>query len=179
MKKTFLKLTGCLLFAAATLGTATLGRADDSSTPAAAPAAASKFNGPVTALDTNAMTFKVGDQTFYVTSASLLSKGDKPATLSEAVVGEPARGTYTTGADGKLDVAKANFGKKAGKGAKVSKDKKKKSKNKSSDNTTGATNTDMTVPAAPADSAAPAPAPAPAAAPAPTTPAPAPTTTGN
>jgi hypothetical protein len=142
MKKTFLKITTCMLFAAATLGTATLTRADDSAAPATAPASPSKFYGPVTAIDTNAMTFTVGDQTFAVTSESHLTKAGKPATLSDAVVGEPARGTYTTGKDGKLDVTKVSFGKKAGKGGKGG-GKKKKSTDGSTDGSTAA-------PAAPA-----------------------------
>ena len=116
MKTALLKITTCILFAAATLGTAAVSRAADSATPAAAPAATgpAKFYGPVTAVDTNAMTFTVGDQTFTVTSESHLTKTGSPATLADAVVGEPARGSYTTGKDGKLDITKTNFGKKAG-----------------------------------------------------------------
>ena len=114
MKSTLLKLTAITLFAAAIVATPAWSRAEDA--PAAPAkkekAAGEKFYGPVTAVDTNAMTFTVGEQTFAVTSKSELTKGDKPATLAEAVVGEPARGTYTKSADGKLEVAKTRFGKK-------------------------------------------------------------------
>jgi hypothetical protein len=116
MKKALLKITTCILFAAAALGTAAVSRAADSAPPAAAPAATgpAKFYGPVSAVDTNKMTITVGDQTFTVTSESHLTKAGGPATLADAVVGEPARGSYTTGKDGKLDITKTNFGKKAG-----------------------------------------------------------------
>jgi hypothetical protein len=117
MKRTILKLTSITILAAAIVGTTILSRAEDSTnTPFATPAPTgpAKFFGPVTAVDTNAMTFTVGDQTFTVTGESHLTKSGNPATLADAVVGEPARGSYTTGKDGKLDVTKANFGKKKG-----------------------------------------------------------------
>jgi hypothetical protein len=116
MKIPFLKITTCILFAAVTLGTATVSRAADSAPAPATPEAAgpAKFYGPVTAVDTNAMTFTVGEQTFTITSESHLTKAGSPATLADAVVGEPARGSYTKGKDGKLDITKTNFGKKAG-----------------------------------------------------------------
>jgi hypothetical protein len=116
MKKALLKITTCILFAAATFGTAAVSRAADTATTPATPEAAgpAKFYGPVTAVDTNAMTFTVGEQTFMVTSESHLTKAGNPATLADAVVGEPARGSYTKGKDGKLDITKTNFGKKAG-----------------------------------------------------------------
>ena len=116
MKKALLKITTCILFAVATLGTTTATRAADAAaTPATADATGpAKFYGPVSAVDTNAMTFTVGDQTFTVTTESHLTKAGNAATLADAVVGEPARGSYTKGKDGKLDVTKTNFGKKAG-----------------------------------------------------------------
>jgi hypothetical protein len=133
MKKTILKLAAAVLLSAAILTVPTMSRGADqtsTNTPAAMPdnATPGKFKGAVTAVDTNAMTFTVGDQTFNVTSESRLSKNGKPATLSETVVGDPARGTYTTGSDGKLNVTKARFGKGGGKGGG---NKKKKSKDSS------------------------------------------------
>lgn len=115
MKSMILKLTGIAILAAAMLGTATLARAEDSTNaPAAAPETTgpAKFYGPVTAVDTNAMTFTVGDQTFTVTGESHMTKNGEVVTLAAAVVGEPARGSYVKGKDGKLDVTKVNFGKK-------------------------------------------------------------------
>ena len=115
MKNTILKLATITILAAAIGGVTNLSRAEDSTkttdTEQSGPA---KFYGPVTAVDTNAMTFTVGDQTFAVTSESHLTKDGKPATLADAVIGEPARGSYTKGSDGKLDVTKARFGKKSG-----------------------------------------------------------------
>jgi hypothetical protein len=96
-------------------------RADDTTTPATPAASApadqtadSKFSGPVTAVDTNAMTFTVNDQTFTITTESHISRKGKTATLADVVLGEPAKGTYTKDADGKLEVSKVRFGKKAG-----------------------------------------------------------------
>lgn len=126
MKKSIFKLLAATLIGAAILSVPALSRAQDTSTnaPSTAPAKAKheKFNGPVSAVDTNAMTFTVGDQTFNVTSDSMLYKKGQPATLSDVVVGDAARGTYTTGSDGKLDVTKARFGKGGGKKKKQSTD---------------------------------------------------------
>jgi hypothetical protein len=116
MNKRQIKITLLTLVAAAIAGMAASVRADDSSAPAtpSAPAnqaASTKFHGAVTAVDTNAMTFTVDDQTYTVTSDSQISRNGKPATLSDVVVGDPVRGSYTTGTDGKLDVTKVRFGK--------------------------------------------------------------------
>ncbi len=117
MNKRLLKLTLITLVAAAVTALAMSSRADDTTTPAPPSGQSSKlkFNGPITAVDTNAMTFTVGDQTFVVTSDSQLTKNGQPATIADATVGETARGSYTTGDDGKLDVTKVRFGKKGGK----------------------------------------------------------------
>ncbi len=105
-----------------TLGVAVLAgaamslRADDTTTPAttADQSTKSKFHGPVSAVDTNAMTITVNDQTFTITDDTRMMRNGKAATLADIVVGEPAHGSYTKGADGKLDVTKVRFGKKAG-----------------------------------------------------------------
>ncbi len=117
MKKTLLKITTLTILAAAVVGAPALSRAADAATNA--PAASdqtgpTKFYGPVTAVDTNAMTFTVGDQTFTVTGESQITKSNKTATLADAVVGEPARGSYVKGRAGKLEITKVRFGKKAG-----------------------------------------------------------------
>ena len=117
MKRTILKITAFTILAAAIVGMPALSRADDTNTTAAAKSDAAgptKFYGTVTAVDTNAMTFTVSDQTYTVTGESQLTKDGKPATLADAVVGEPARGSYTKGSDDKLDVTKVRFGKPAG-----------------------------------------------------------------
>jgi len=106
------KIMAATLLGAAIIAIPTFARADDTNAPSAAGPA--KFYGKMSAVDTNAMTFTVGDQTFTVTSESHLTKDGKPATIADATVGEPARGTYTTGADGKLDITKVRFGKAGG-----------------------------------------------------------------
>jgi hypothetical protein len=84
-----------------------------------APASASKdgpnrFYGPISKVDTNKNTFTVGDQTFAITAETeIVNKDGAKAKLADAVVGEPARGTYTKKSDGTLDVTKVRFGKKS------------------------------------------------------------------
>ena len=119
MKSTILKLTTLTILATAIVGVTAISRGADSDITAPATKAKSstdKFYGPVTALDTNAMTFTVGDQTFSVTSKTELTaaKDGTVITLVAVTVGEPARGTYVKGSDGKLNVDKVRFGKKAG-----------------------------------------------------------------
>jgi len=109
---------------AGSIGTAALVSAQDAgtppttspSTPTSQPdqAAVQKFYGTVTAVDVNAMTFVVADKTYNITGESRMTKDNKPATLADAVVGEPARGSYTTSSDGKLEITKVRFGKKTG-----------------------------------------------------------------
>jgi len=117
MKKALLRVTVLTALAASVVGAPALSRAADTATNA--PAASdqtgpTKFYGLVTAVDTNAMTFTVGDQTFAITSESQLTKSNKMATLADAVVGEPARGSYVKGKNGKLEITKVRFGKKIG-----------------------------------------------------------------
>jgi hypothetical protein len=127
------KLAAVALFACASLASPRLLRAADAAAaaptaepatpPATAPSAGGdqqpadvpRFYGSITAIDADAKTFTVGDQTFNVVADSKLSKSDdSPATLADAKVGEPARGTYNKAADGKLNVIKVRFGKKTG-----------------------------------------------------------------
>jgi hypothetical protein len=121
MNKIMLGIAALVMFAGVTgdIGTS---RADDAATtapattaPATEAAASTKFYGSVSAIDAKAMTFTIGDQTFAVGADVKMTKADgSTATLADAVVGEPARGTYTTGSDGKLNVEKVRFGKKTG-----------------------------------------------------------------
>jgi hypothetical protein len=73
-----------------------------------------KFYGPVTKVDKDAKTFTVGENTYVVASESKLTKDDKDVTLSDSFVGEPARGSYVKTIDGKNQITKVRFGKKAG-----------------------------------------------------------------
>jgi hypothetical protein len=70
------------------------------------------FHGKVTAVDTKAMTLTVGSRTFQITSDTKISKDGQPATLSDAVTGEPVRGTYKKTDAGKLDALSVQFGAK-------------------------------------------------------------------
>jgi hypothetical protein len=87
-----------------------------------------RFYGTITKLDEKAKTFTIDEQTYAITGETKMTKDDKDATLKDAVVGEPARGTYTKSSEGKLSVTKVRFGKKAGGkagGKKKEKDKQK------------------------------------------------------
>ena len=75
-----------------------------------------KFYGTISAIDAQAKTFIVDNQVYHVVAESHMTKAadDSAATLDDAKVGEPARGTYTRSSDGQLNVTKVRFGKKAG-----------------------------------------------------------------
>jgi hypothetical protein len=154
MKKTIFYTAAAAMFAGAIIAFPSLSRgADDSSatkTPATTTSTATtKFNGSVTAVDTNAMTFTVSNLTFNVTSESRLTKNSKPAVLAEVVVGDPARGSYVKGEDGKLNVTRVTFDKNTGgKASGKSSGKKKKKTNTSGTSTTGTTAISTNAPAA-------------------------------
>jgi hypothetical protein len=117
MRQAILRILVVVMFSGALVSMPAFG--DDSATtqPAATQPTASgptKFYGTITAIDTTANTFSINDQTYQITSESQMTKNDKTATLADAVVGEPARGTYTTDASGKMNVTKVRFGKKTG-----------------------------------------------------------------
>jgi len=85
-------------------------------TTAPSEAGVQRFYGAITAVDTKANTFVVDGQTYTVVGESQMTKAadNSQATLADAVVGEPARGSYTKAADGTLRVTKVRFGKKTG-----------------------------------------------------------------
>jgi len=138
MKRTILKIA-CALFASAIIAAPALLRAQDAmstNAPAAAdqtaPAKMKKhgaivFNGKLTAVDTNAMTFTVSSRTFEITSDTKITKDGQPATLSDGVVGEMVGGAYKKSDDGKLTATTVHFG-------------EKKMKKKNSDSTESSTN---------------------------------------
>lgn len=109
-----LKLSLLTIVTAAITTFCLVSRADDAGAAAPAKPAKAKFSGAVSAVNVGAKTFTVGDQTFTVTDDSKISRNGKEATLADVVVGDPAKGSYTKGADGKLDVTKVGFGKKSG-----------------------------------------------------------------
>jgi len=96
-----------LLAGAAETGTNAPGATADKAAP-------NRFYGSISKVDTNKNSFTVGDQTFVITAESqIVNKDGEKAKLADAVVGEPARGTYTKKSDGTLNVTKVRFGKKA------------------------------------------------------------------
>ncbi len=117
MKKTLFTFTAATLLGAALVTVPAATRAADAGTNAPSAAmdapAPVRFNGSVTAVDTNAMTFTINDQTYTVTGDSHIMRNGQAATLADVVVGDPVRGSYTKGTDGKLDVNRVRFGKPA------------------------------------------------------------------
>ena len=133
MKRTIQTITQLAICVAAMAGVPALSHADETNTAAATtPGTASDESGPsqvgrsrnfygaVTAVDTNAMTFTAGGQTYMVTAKTEIpkSKDGQTATrvatvaLAGVVVGESARFTIK-GTDGKLYVTKLRLGKDA------------------------------------------------------------------
>jgi|SRR5579862_2818050 len=72
------------------------------------------FRGKIDAVDTTAMTLKVGTRIFEITADTKIFNNDAPATLSDGKVGEPVRGTYKKTETGKLEAVTVHFGVKAG-----------------------------------------------------------------
>jgi hypothetical protein len=85
-----------------------------------------RFYGTISAVDANAKTFTVDNQTYSIVAETQMTKAadDKPATIADATVGETVRGSYTKSSDGKLNVTKVRFGKKTGGGGKAGGKKK-------------------------------------------------------
>lgn len=119
MKTNIAKISLLTLIAAALIAVPAATSAQEAgtnSTAATAPAKAKKakttlpFNGAVAAVDTNAMTFAVGERTFNVTSTTKITKSGQPAVLGDLTVGETVTGAYKKGADGKLDATSVKIG---------------------------------------------------------------------
>jgi hypothetical protein len=98
---------------------------DKKDTKGADEAGPARFYGTISKVDEKAKTFTIDDQTYIVTGETKMTKDDKDAAFKDAVVGEPARGTYTKSSDGKLSVTKVRFGKKSGGKGNKKKDKEK------------------------------------------------------
>lgn len=71
------------------------------------------FKGSVGSVDRTAMTIKVGERTFQVTSTTRIIKAGKPATFADATVGEECAGSYKKTADDKLELLSLRLGPKA------------------------------------------------------------------
>jgi hypothetical protein len=115
MKRT---ATICLVTAFATLGALNLLAADTKPAPAEKAKAEKKapaslpFHGTLDGVDKTAMTIKVGERTFQVTSKTKISKAGKPATFDDAQPGEEVAGAYAQGEGGKLNLISLRFGPK-------------------------------------------------------------------
>jgi hypothetical protein len=72
------------------------------------------FRGKIDAVDTTAMTLKVGARIFEITADTKILNNGEPATLSDGKVGEPVRGTYKKTEEGKLEAVTVHFGAKTG-----------------------------------------------------------------
>jgi hypothetical protein len=72
----------------------------------------------MSAIDKDAKTITIDNQVYHIIDTTVMTKAadDSTATLADATVGEPARGSYTKAADGQLNVTKVRFGKKSGGG---------------------------------------------------------------
>jgi hypothetical protein len=70
------------------------------------------FHGTVSLVDTNAMTFTVGQRTFNITSETRITKNGEPATLEDIAVGDKVGGAYKKDDDGNLDATTVHDGKK-------------------------------------------------------------------
>ncbi len=74
---------------------------------------AGPFHGKLAAVDKAAKTITVGKRTFLITPQTKLRKANQPATLDDAVVGEPCSGYVKPTEDGKWTASSVNLGPKA------------------------------------------------------------------
>ena len=70
------------------------------------------FHGNLKAVDQQARTITMGKRTFHVTPETKIVRGDKSATLQDAVLGESVSGYFKTAEDGRLVLASLRFGSK-------------------------------------------------------------------
>jgi len=121
MKKYILQITLLSLVSAGLFVVPVTGHANDAknNTPASDQTTAPKskhttipFHGKISAVDTSAMTLKVGNRTFQVTSQTKILKDGKTAALSDAVVGDQARGVYQKTETGSLEALTIQLGAK-------------------------------------------------------------------
>jgi hypothetical protein len=117
MTKSMLKLALLGLLAVAVAGLPVSASAKDTNAPSAEKKEAKTkkpstlpIHGKLKAMDKTAKTVSVGEQTIQITSETLISKGSKPATLEDGVVGEEVSAVYKKGDNGKLIATKLRFG---------------------------------------------------------------------
>ena len=130
MKRPILTVFVSALFVAGLMFCTPMSRAQDqtpttnpSDTPSTQPAKKAhkslRFKGEVTAVDTNANTFSIGDQTYTITDKSKIVKAadGSDATIQDITVGESVSGSYKKAEDGTLNVTRLRIGKKSKKSA--------------------------------------------------------------
>jgi hypothetical protein len=118
MIKSILKFTVLGLLAVAVSGTPIVLHAQTTNAPATTNKPPNSnpslrplpFRGKVKAIDVGAMTITVAARTFQITSQTTITKDAKPATLSDAAVGDMVTGQVKRDADGKWTAVKLNFG---------------------------------------------------------------------
>ncbi|HUA68374.1 MAG TPA: hypothetical protein VMA13_07475 [Candidatus Saccharimonadales bacterium] len=86
--------------------------ADQTETPAPQKQHVIPFHGKLSAVDMDAMTLTVGKRTFQITAETKILNHGEPATLSDAVVGEPVRGAYKKTDADTLEAVSVYFGAK-------------------------------------------------------------------
>jgi hypothetical protein len=70
------------------------------------------FHGKLVAVDKTAMTLKLGESTYQITSQTKITKAGKPATLEDGVIGETVSGYAKPTEDGKMAATSVRFGAK-------------------------------------------------------------------
>ena len=126
MIKSIGKLTLATILAALVVGVPLTMSAQDKTPAPSAPETAVKpkaipFHGKLAEVDKVNKTITLDEKTkrtFQITSETKITKGGKPATLDDGVVGEDVAGQYHKGADGKLTAKSVRFGPKASSTAK-------------------------------------------------------------
>ena len=80
--------------------------------PATKAARALPFHGKVAAVDKDAKVLTVGERKFHAAPTTRIMKAGKPATLTDAVVGDEVGGAYREVESGKLELVSLRIGPK-------------------------------------------------------------------
>lgn len=118
MTKKMLKVGIVALLAGAIVGLPSQLSAQSTNPPASTNAPPMKkrmghpFHGKLAAADKIAMTIKVGETTYDITSKTKITKDGKPAMLEDGVIGDDVSGYTTNSPDGKHVATSVYFGKR-------------------------------------------------------------------
>lgn len=112
MKRYMTQMAAALLAAALFVGATAQTSAQETETKARP----LPFRGTIDSVDTEAKTITLkgaeSKRVFHVSAETKMMKNGKPATLADATPGEVIGGSYTKGADGKLNAVSLRFGPK-------------------------------------------------------------------